>query len=219
MTMQRSRQRPCDGPSESKSTHDRGVTKTSAVAPICDAKGDTIMRQAMSPAGISRLINRSCPSAIVGLVIAIIVDPIESVVRRTYSHVLTERREVQPSFTDANTASAVSFEVVTRRSRAAVNHRAPSSIFARFMATLRFPVSEIFSCREFSAKASATRAESIVQAGCTGIRIAPAFAYAVPYSAMGFAQSGRTNHSESAELLTSQIAHLHNALFYYERAA
>jgi hypothetical protein len=87
-----------------------------------------------SPTLVARLLGGSCPSAIVGLIRPVIVDAIYCVVRSgRVAHIGVKRRKrITPLIADINPASAVPFVIYLVLIVAAVLHRTPNSVCARF---------------------------------------------------------------------------------------
>ena len=71
---------------------------------------------------------RGRPAAIVGFVIAVVVDAVESHANRPFTHVFKERLKVQPSVANRDSASAVSLETSVVCVRAPPLHASPGII-------------------------------------------------------------------------------------------
>jgi hypothetical protein len=205
MTPDRSGQRLFNRPPALQSDRDDSNAKSSALAPVGHAQCDSVMGQIPIAARVSRLLSRRCPSAVARFVVAVVINPIEAVQRRTRPCVLTERGEVGPSFTDANTAASVSFEVGIGRPRAAVNHCSPGPVFACFAPTSRRSVRQVLRGGEFSAKTTTTRGGPTSEIGRAHAGVDSTLTHAMPYAAVGLSLVSRPNDREPSEDHADQI--------------
>lgn len=101
--------------------------------PLSDGKRSTFEGQIPVAHGVIRLLDGQCPLAIFRAIWTIVVASLDHVTRRwPWPHVSQECREVvQPSVTDANTASAVARIPTRVRIAAALFHLAPNKVFGR----------------------------------------------------------------------------------------
>lgn len=83
------------------------------------------------PSGIGGLLFAGCPSAVVGLVVPVIVDPVDGQVARPRTHVGIEGSEVHPPVTDLDAAPAVVRVVLVRGVLTASAHRRPDVVLSR----------------------------------------------------------------------------------------
>lgn len=93
----------------------------------------------MRRTSIPRLFGWCGPSAIAGFVMTVVFNAVDRMLRRwTRPNITQESHErLSPVITDANPATAVVFEVVKFRVRAARDHLAPRDVFRRsFLASM-----------------------------------------------------------------------------------
>lgn len=101
-------QSPFGRPAQSESSFQRIVRNQEQFGPLYQRPRLTVVRLKMSRATISRLLSPRCPNAIAWLIITVIIHSFKRVFRgRFVSHVFQKAYECQPTFTNANTSSAI----------------------------------------------------------------------------------------------------------------
>jgi hypothetical protein len=101
--------------------------------PALNCKCHPIARDKVVPSGIAGLLSWCRPSAIVRLVIAVIIDPVNRVEgRRALAHIGQKRRKgVQPLFAYGDSAPAVVFIIPMLRAVTSTLHALPRRVFRR----------------------------------------------------------------------------------------
>lgn len=91
-------------------------------------------REEQVPARVARLFTAGSPAAIAGLVIAVVVDPLDRGLLRRRAHVGEEVLELQPAFADRDPAAAVIDVRPVDRVTASAQHGEPAAVHRRPLA-------------------------------------------------------------------------------------
>lgn len=127
----RSSQCSLQRPSSREAIAKRISPKTEPVGPLSKAHRLTVKSQQSASSSIPGLRLSGSPPAIVLVIVAFVVDPINRMLRRrARSHVLIERRErISPSLADSDSASAVVDELLSLWVVTPLNHVGPRIVF------------------------------------------------------------------------------------------
>lgn len=116
----------------------------------------TTARSALGPSGVSILFRPCRPSAVAGLVVPVIVDPLDGVARGTRAHVGSEARDiVEPPIAHRDPSTAVVLEVLAAGVQAPVLHVRPAAPNVR----MAEPVQPSSVAQEFRLEAAAALGE------------------------------------------------------------
>ncbi len=159
--------------------------------------------------GIARLLRWGGPSHVARLVIAVVVDAVNRMVRRWLaSHVLKERHElVAPSFTDGDASSTVAGEVLIVGVVAPRSHSIPLGIFW----ALAHPVRSVRSRCAFAHKASAGLRLLVAQRASFSVSGIAAIALAAPVN-HAIESTRKPKNDPSAEALSRNVYHSHTSI-------
>ncbi len=115
---------------------------TKMLEPAYQRPGDPIDLDHLVPSRIPVLLSPRCPTTVPGLVVPIVVDPVERVPIRAFPHIGKEVVELMPPGAQANASPAVVFPGCAVAVCASLLHRRPSPVFVGPVATPAVAVSE-----------------------------------------------------------------------------
>lgn len=125
--------RPCQGlfnrPSMPKSPKDQTRMDASLASPFCESQGSSVVSDPGVIPLVPCLLKASFPSAVLGTVRAVVVNPANAMVRRrSRPHVVVEDSEVIPLRADRDAATAVVGILTIVRIQAARPHTGPDPV-------------------------------------------------------------------------------------------
>lgn len=167
--------------------------------------GDGFARYANIPARVIALLNGSRPSAVAGLVVAIVVVAFNLMTFGTRAHVSDEVRvTITPSVANLDAAPTVTVEFIRARVVAARLHPSPYAVLAGARRSASSPVNAHLRGRHVSSKASATLNVPCPQRPAVNIAGVSALALASPERERS-ARADSLDRNESAEPLSRKV--------------
>ena len=161
--------------------------------------------QPICPA-ISTLLFGANPSAISGLIVALVVDAVNRQASRPPTHVCKEIGKDHPSITNGNSAPAVIGKAFVLRARAPLNHPAPNAVLGLICSGAAWRQSSCRSrCCSLRPKAPARRCISISQIDARHNARPSAIAGAPPTSPPRGGFLRNFNNGKTPELLAGQV--------------
>jgi hypothetical protein len=172
----RGSQRPLDAPPPGVEPHpDRGRPQPGPFRPLSHCQGLPVVRKQAAGPAVPGLLAPGCPPTVARLVMAVVVSPFKTVVRRRpYPHVGKEVFKLVPPFADTDAASAVAPVANKSRVFTPLDHHRPDAVLGGPREAVRNAPKRLYLSLQAAATSRVAFRQAYGERGASFTTIAPA---------------------------------------------